>query len=82
MLMKGNIYLVQKVNQGDKFKSFLCHYHRKVQQSLITLILQRMSPFLWMPSTLALLSGYRKILHDFYKGAILYPFLQHISIMA
>lgn len=34
-LMKGNIHLMLKVNQGDKFKSSLCHCYRKVPQSLI-----------------------------------------------
>lgn len=34
-LIKGNIHLMQKVNQGDKFKSFLCHCYRKGPQSLI-----------------------------------------------
>lgn len=35
MLMIGNILLMQKVNQGDKFKTSLCHYYRQVLQSLI-----------------------------------------------
>jgi len=26
---------MQKVNQGDELKSFLCHYYSKVDQSLI-----------------------------------------------
>lgn len=55
MLMRGNILLMQKVNQGDKFKSFLSHYYRQVLQSLIRSIenfkrygnQSKMGCFLW-----------------------------------
>lgn len=62
MFMRGNILLMQRVNQGDKFKSFLCHYYRQVLQSFIRSIenfkrygneskigcfLWRTCPFLW-----------------------------------
>lgn len=89
------IFILCKRWIGDKFKSFLCHDYRKVLQSLIMSIenskryrsyskigclLERMRPSLWMPPPGP--AAWLEILQDSHKGAILFPFLQCIRIMA